>query len=232
MDFEEFCDNVLKTDPKIRFFGIYQNGNFFSKLQSGIESYLTKDETEQSLIDSIGRWKSRAKMEDKVGKAFFSLSKYEKFFRITLPLNNGLVLVTTTLDADILRIISEVEKIKNQFEWLFNVIIADDNRDMVDSLSILLGQKRIHVVAKAFNGKEAVDLYFSYKPDVLLLDMKMPDFDGSYAITEIQKKDPNAKIIVITAHLDESKKSKNTPVFIKPIEIDELVEAIEKLATS
>ena len=232
MDFEELSNNILKIDTKIRFVGMYQNGELFSQMQSGVESYLTKEETEQSLTDSLTRWKSRTKMQYKIGKPVFSLSKYKKFYRMTLPLNNGLVLATTTLDADILKIISEIEKIKNQYEWLFSVIVADDNHDMVESLSTLLGQKGVRVVAKAFNGKEAVSLYFSYKPDVLLLDMKMPEYDGSYAITEIQKKDPNAKIIAISGHLDDSNKFNNIPVFLKPIDIDEVIEEIKKLANS
>ena len=232
MDFEELSNNILKIDTKIRFVGMYQNGELFSQMQSGVESYLTKEETEQSLTDSLTRWKSRTKMQYKIGKPVFSLSKYKKFYRVTLPLNDGLVLATTTLDADILKIISEIEKIKNQYEWLFSVIVADDNRDVVESLSTLLGQKRVHVVGKAFDGKEAVSLYFSYKPDVLLLDMKMPEYDGSYAITEIQKKDPNAKIIAISGHLDDSNKFNNIPAFLKPIDIDEVVEEIKKLANS
>ena len=232
MDFEEFFDNVLKIDSKIRFVGIYQNRELSSKIQSGIERFLTDEETEESLVYALNSWKSSNKLKNKIGTPFFSLSKHEKLYRIILPLNDGLVLVTTALDVDILKIISEIEKIKNQYEWLFSVIVADDNHDMVESLSTLLGQKGVRVVAKAFNGKEAVSLYFSYKPDVLLLDMKMPEYDGSYAITEIQKKDPNAKIIAISGHLDDSNKFNNIPAFLKPIDIDEVVEEIKKLANS
>ena len=234
MDFEEFCAKVLQIDPKIRFFAVYQNGKFSSKMQSGVKNYMTQKETEASILESLNRWESRSQLEEKVGKTVFTLSKYEKIFRITLPLNNGLVLATTELDADVFKIISEIEEIKNQFEWLYNIIVADDNKEMIEPLSILLGQKSIRTISKAYNGKEAVDLYFAYKPDVILIDIKMPEYDGLYAIKEIKKKDPNAKIIILTAYSNEieDKSIGDIPIFIKPIEINELVETIHKLATT
>ena len=232
MDFEEFFDNVLKIDSKIRFVGIYQNRELLSKMQSGIERYLTDEETEESLMHSLNNWKSRSKLKHKIGNPLFSLAKYEKLYRVTFPLNEGLVLITTALDVDIFKIISEIESIKNRFEWTCNVIVVDDDRDMVESLSKLLTQKKIHVVAKGFNGKEAVELYFSYKPDVLLLDMKMPEHDGIYAINEIKTQDPNAKIIAISAYLDDYAKLNNVSTFLKPIDVDEVVEEILKLKNS
>ena len=57
MDFEEFFDNVLKIDSKIRFVGIYQNRELFSKMQLGIERYLTEEETEESLVYALNSWK-------------------------------------------------------------------------------------------------------------------------------------------------------------------------------
>ena len=232
MDFEEFFDNVLKIDSKIRFVGVYQNRELFSKMQSGIERYLTDEETEESLMHSLTNWKSSTKLKHKIGNPVFSLSKYEKVYSVTFPLNDGLVLVTTTTDANIFEIISEVENIKKKFEWACNVIVVDDDRDMVESLSKLLAQKKIHVVAKGFNGKEAVELYFSYKPDVLLLDMKMPEHDGVYAINEIKTQDPKAKIIAISAYLDDYTKLNSVSTFLKPIDVDEVVEEILKLKNS
>jgi len=232
MDFEEFFDNVLKIDSKIRFVGVYQNRELFSKMQSGIERYLTDEETEESLMHSLTNWKSSTKLKHKIGNPVFSLSKYEKVYRIMFFLNDGLVLVTTTTDVNIFEIISEVENVKKKLEWACNVIVVDDDRDMVESLSKLLAQKKIHVVAKGFNGKEAVELYFSYKPDVLLLDMKMPEHDGVYAINEIKTQDPKAKIIAISAYLDDYAKLNNVSTFLKPIDVDEMVEEILKLKNS
>ena len=201
-------------------------------MQSGIERYLTDEETEESLMHSLTNWKSSTKLKHKIGNPVFSLSKYEKVYSVTFPLNDGLVLVTTTTDANIFEIISEVENIKKKFEWACNVIVVDDDRDMVESLSKLLAQKKIHVVAKGFNGKEAVELYFSYKPDVLLLDMKMPEHDGVYAINEIKTQDPKAKIIAISAYLDDYTKLNSVSTFLKPIDVDEVVEEILKLKNS
>ena len=75
--------------------------------------------------------------------------------------------------------------------------------------------------------------FFLHKPDVILLDLNMPNYDGHYAIEKIKQKDPNAKIIAISAYLDKSFQSnKVSAVFSKPYDVDELVEEIKKIASS
>jgi len=83
------------------------------------------------------------------------------------------------------------------------VIVVDDDPDVVTLMSSQLEKKGITVIGKAYDGEEASVLYFTHKPDVLLLDLKMPNYDGHYAIEKIKQKDPNAKIIVISAYLDK-----------------------------
>ena len=83
-------------------------------------------------------------------------------------------------------------------------IIVDDENDIVSVFSEYLSLKGIEVVANAHNGQEAFDLYKKLNPDVILLDVKMPDFDGFYAIEKIYEFDPDAKIIVITASITPS----------------------------
>lgn len=111
------------------------------------------------------------------------------------------------------------------------IIVADDDRDVVDALSDLLEEKGIDVIGKAYDGEEASEQYFFHKPDVLLLDMSMPNYDGNYAIEKIKLKDPDAKIIVITAFLDRYFPGNNvSAVLSKAINSDELVERIRKLS--
>ena len=54
------------------------------------------------------------------------------------------------------------------------------------------------VVAEASNGREAVELWKAHRPDVTLLDLRMPELDGLGAINEIRELDKNARIIVLT----------------------------------
>ncbi len=66
--------------------------------------------------------------------------------------------------------------------------------------------KKIKVVAVGYNGKDAVELYEKYKPDVILLDLMMPKYDGCYAAKKITKLDPNAKVILVSGSLDQEAK--------------------------
>ena len=63
MDREQFCNEILKTDDKIRFVAIYDEGEFYHKMREGLNSYLTREETENSLAEAVYRWSSRKKTQ-------------------------------------------------------------------------------------------------------------------------------------------------------------------------
>lgn len=110
------------------------------------------------------------------------------------------------------------------------IIVVDDEPDVVDTTSTLLVENGIDVIAKAYDGEEAAQQYFEHKPDVILLDMSMPNYDGIYAIEKIKLKDPNAKIIVVSAYLDKYfPAEKVSAVLSKPVDMDILVEKIKKM---
>jgi two-component system NarL family response regulator len=80
-----------------------------------------------------------------------------------------------------------------------NVLIADDHSVVREGLASLIGRKAdMAVVAGAGNGREAVDLWKKQRPDVTLLDLRMPELDGVGAIREIREQDNEARIIVLT----------------------------------
>ena len=113
------------------------------------------------------------------------------------------------------------------------VIVVDDEPDVVNTISLQLEQRGITVIGKAYDGEEASVLYFTQKPDLILLDLKMPNYDGHYAIEKIKQKDPKAKIIVISAYLDKHFEShKVSAIFSKPYDIDELVNKIKEITNS
>jgi len=78
------------------------------------------------------------------------------------------------------------------------VVIADDDRDLVDLMAETLSIRGVGVLGKAYNGKDAAELCFATKPEVLLLDITMPNYDGVYALKEIQKRKIQIKIIILT----------------------------------
>ena len=84
-----------------------------------------------------------------------------------------------------------------------NIMIADDSDAIRLVLKDLLGIGKHSVVAEAVNGDEAVDLFFKTGPDLLLLDLAMPKKDGLTVLTEIMEKDPQAKVVLITASDDQ-----------------------------
>ena len=113
-----------------------------------------------------------------------------------------------------------------------SVIVVDDDRDTVEVFCEYLAIKDIKVLGRGYDGKAAVELYKKHKPDVVLLDVMMPDYDGFYGLEQIRKIDPAAKIIMVTADLtsDTEKKLvelKASAMIYKPYEIDSVIETIE-----
>ena len=79
------------------------------------------------------------------------------------------------------------------------VLIADDHSVVRQGLASLIGPKAdMTVVGEASNGREAVELWKQYRPDVTLLDLRMPELDGVGAIKEIRAGDEKARIVVLT----------------------------------
>jgi len=79
------------------------------------------------------------------------------------------------------------------------ILIADDHTVVREGLASLVKRKAdMTVVAEATNGREAVSLWKQCRPDVTLLDLRMPELDGVGAIREIREMDANARIIVLT----------------------------------
>lgn len=114
------------------------------------------------------------------------------------------------------------------------VIVIEDDPDTAELLSEFLEIKGVKVLGKGYDGKEAVELYSKLKPDILFIDVMMPKYDGFYALEQIRKLDPNAKIIMVTADLttDTSRildDLKATSLIYKPYEFNDIMVMIEKL---
>ena len=85
-------------------------------MKEGLQSHLSREETEMSLSQAVYRWSTRKKTSEKIGKPIFALAKYEKIFRITIPIRGaGLILVSTELDVDVNDIVDKILKIKNKY---------------------------------------------------------------------------------------------------------------------
>lgn len=81
------------------------------------------------------------------------------------------------------------------------VLIADDHELAREGMRAVLGSiPWVNVVGEARNGREAVELTETLRPDLVVMDIRMPDLDGLQATAEIKKVAPNTSVIMVTMH--------------------------------
>ena len=89
------------------------------------------------------------------------------------------------------------------------ILIADDHAMIRNGVKALLAsQKDFKVVGEAANGAEAIEQYISLSPDLLILDISMPDMNGMQVTEKILQHDPKARIIILSMYDDEEYISK------------------------
>jgi two-component system NarL family response regulator len=113
------------------------------------------------------------------------------------------------------------------------VLLVDDNRLMLEGLQSLLEARGIEVAGVAADGLEAVDLAWELRPDVILMDVRMPGCDGLEATRLIKARMPEARIVMLTTSDDEDDlfeavRSGACGYLIKSIDTETLVEALEQ----
>ena len=110
------------------------------------------------------------------------------------------------------------------------IMIVEDDPGVLKIVQIILG-KRYNVVT-ATNGEEAISVYKTHKPDLVLMDIIMPVMNEVEATKEILKIDPDAKIVGITAYAKRSGedllKAGAKEIIEKPFARKKLIEVVEK----
>ncbi len=116
---------------------------------------------------------------------------------------------------------------------LLRVIVIDDDEDCRWSQEHILEISGIEVVATGADGDEAFQLYEKFLPDVVILDLNMPIYDGTYAIEKIKAKYPDSKIVIVSAYVGDYyfDRNKVAGILIKPFNRQELVELIQKICS-
>ena len=79
------------------------------------------------------------------------------------------------------------------------ILIEDDEQDILDLFKDLF-EKKNYIVECALSGKAALKIVDDNRPDVILLDIKMPEMDGIKALEEIKKKDAAIDVVMLTAY--------------------------------
>jgi len=102
----------------------------------------------------------------------------------------------------------ESPRIKTGVQKNATALVVDDDPDTVEMFSDYLENKGVNVIGKAKDGKEGFELYKKLKPDVIFLDVIMPNYDGFYTLKKIREIDADAKIIMVTADFSPTTKKK------------------------
>ena len=115
------------------------------------------------------------------------------------------------------------------------VLIVDDHAIVRDGIRSLLSTiEDIEVVDEAATGREALNLFNRWKPDIVLMDLVMPEMDGIQAIQAIMEVNPEAKILVLTSFATDDKvfpaiKAGASGYLLKDSDSDELVRSIREV---
>jgi DNA-binding NarL/FixJ family response regulator len=118
---------------------------------------------------------------------------------------------------------------------MIRVLIADDHVTVLEGLAAMIGrQPDMVVVAEAADGQEAIDLWITHRPEVTLLDLRMPKLDGVAVIEEIRKRDSSARIIVLTTYETDTEilraiKAGTKAYLLKDARREELLDCIRRV---
>ncbi|MFQ5497422.1 MAG: response regulator [Nitrosopumilus sp.] len=108
---------------------------------------------------------------------------------------------------------------------MVSCVVVDDDPETVSVFCEVLGMIGLDVIITGKNGQDAVKMYDEHHPDLIFVNLIMPEFDGFYAIKNILKDNPDAKIVVVTGDLMAGESYlmntlKVTAVIYKPFDIN------------
>jgi two-component system chemotaxis response regulator CheY len=113
------------------------------------------------------------------------------------------------------------------------ILVVDDAAFMRLSLKTSLEKNGYDVVGEAENGLKAIEMYKKLKPEIVTMDITMPDMDGIEALAQIMKYDPKAQVIMLSAMGQEVKIREAVLLgakgfIVKPFKEDYLIKALSK----
>ena len=114
------------------------------------------------------------------------------------------------------------------------ILIVDDAAFMRMMIKDVITKNGFEVAGEAVNGMDAVDKYNELKPDLVLMDITMPEMDGIQALKKIKEGDSNAKVIMCSAMgqqamVIEAIQSGAKDFIVKPSQPERILEAVQKV---
>lgn len=122
---------------------------------------------------------------------------------------------------------------RGEIQMTKNVMIVDDAAFMRMKLKDILEKNGYNVVAEAQNGLEAVEKYKAEKPNLVTMDITMPEMDGVDALKEIRAFDPAARVVMCSAMgqqgmVMDAIRSGAVDFIVKPFDSDRVIKALDK----
>lgn len=114
------------------------------------------------------------------------------------------------------------------------LLIIDDSNIVRGKIARALGSQGLDVVGLARNGREALELFTRTRPDVVTVDLSLPEMDGVACVRRLLDINPDARVLVVSALADkaaalEAVKAGAQGFLCKPFSEDELAEAVDEL---
>jgi len=114
------------------------------------------------------------------------------------------------------------------------ILIVDDAAFMRMMIKDILSKNGFEVVGEAADGLQAVEKYNELKPDLVTMDITMPEMDGIEAVKQIKEFDPSAKIVMCSAMGQQSMvmdaiRAGAMDFIVKPFQSDRVLEAVKKV---
>lgn len=118
---------------------------------------------------------------------------------------------------------------------MIRVLVVDDAAFMRLAIKTVLERNGFQVVADAKNGKEGIDKYIEFRPDVVTMDITMPDMTGIESLKKIREIDPDAKVVMVSA-MGQERMVKEAIIngarsfIVKPYKEEHIVQTLLKVA--
>jgi hypothetical protein len=111
--YDTICEKIMKIDEALRFVGVYTHKGEMacSRMRENTTSMLTPEQIQMSMYYAKLRHETREHLSHNIGKEEFSMTKYEKVIRFTIPFEKDLLLISADTDANYAKIVDEILKV-------------------------------------------------------------------------------------------------------------------------
>lgn len=223
MDGMQALKKIMASDPDAQIIVCDSMATMAKKSESiiyeailfGAKDFFTKPERPDGVLTLI---------DNVLSKQSQRASRFAKYFKLANPEKARLIEKETTIIAN-----PDAEKSTGK-----RILVTDDSAFMRMTISNILKNDGYEIVGEAGNGKVAVELYKKLKPDLVIMDITMPEMDGMEALKEIRALDPNAVVVMCSAMgqkkmVEKSMQSGAKDFIFKPFQDDGVLEVIKKV---